>query len=191
MNIVQVGVNRGNDHLTTLIQNANITSLILVEPFSVHNEYIVECYSKFTNYIIENIAIVPTEEQTELQFYYHINDHPYFEVASIDKNHILKHGATVHGALDESGLRTIDVKCLTLNKLFDKHNLTDIDILYIDAEGFDDVLVRSIDFGKYCIKEIYFEHVHIDFKAICDFLSTKGYRVKQNVAAHTSLAIKQ
>ena len=60
MNIVQVGVNRGNDHLTTLVQNANITSLILVEPFSVHNEYIVECYSKFNNYIIENIAIVPT-----------------------------------------------------------------------------------------------------------------------------------
>jgi FkbM family methyltransferase len=194
MNIIQIGANRGSDELTELLEGIKVSSLVLVEPFEVHNEYMIKCYEKLGNYSIENIAIVPNEEQKELLFYYHINDEPLFDKASVDKNHILKHqyggkdGKNYIG--DESGLRTINVKCLTLNKLFEKYDFKDIHILYIDAEGIDDVLIKSIDFEKYNIDKIYFEHIHINFEDISQFLTSKGYKISFNISPYTSLAYK-
>jgi hypothetical protein len=190
MNVIQIGVNRGSDHLTSIINNKDVDCLILVEPLDVHNEHIIKCYGDYKNYFLENIAISPTDDQDELQFYYHINDHPLFEVSSVNKQHILKHGYARYGVLDEEGIRTVTVKCLTLNNLFKKYNLKDIDILYIDAEGLDDVLIHSIDFEKYNINKIYFENIHINRDSMSSFLEAKGYTITHNVADYTSLAFK-
>jgi len=185
MNIVQIGVCQANDDLTKIITDQpNI--LVLVEPLMVHNDKILECYDWVNNKHLENVVIFPTLRD-KMTFFYHENDGPLYEVASLKMNHILKHG------YGKDGIVRLDVECLTINLLFDKYKLLDIDILYIDAEGTDDLIIKSIDFEKYNIKNIYFENLHLNNVDIYHFLEEKGFSVTKKVgmAGWSSHAFKK
>lgn len=170
MRIIQLGSCVGNDDLTKIIGSKQPELLVLVEPMSIHNEKILKCYEHITNKHLENIAI-STNGNTEISFYYHENDGPMYEVSSTNIDHILKHGYT------SDNIKELKVKCLEINELFDKYNLLKIDILFIDTEGTDDLIIKSIDFEKYNIDEIYFENLHLTQDDIYDFLEKKGYSV--------------
>jgi len=173
MNIVQIGANRGNDDLTNLIGNKQPDKFIIIEPMKVHNDYINNCYNWIENKILENIAIVVDCVNT-IDFYYHINDGPGYEVASIDETHILKHG------YDKNGIVKIAVPCCNINELFKKYNINNLDILFIDAEGLDDKIIKSIDFDNCKINKIYFENLHLKTD-INSYLKDKGYCIKTNI----------
>jgi FkbM family methyltransferase len=180
MIVVQIGVNRGNDDLTEIIKDKNIKKLILVEPLNIHNDHIQQCYSWVKKLYIENIAIGLTPQDDDMiSFYYHISDGPEFQVASIDKNHVAK-----HYGWDYSGIVEIKVKSMSLNNLFKKYKLSKIDVLFIDAEGIDDLIIKSIDFSNYDIKKIYFENLHITHKDIYEFLKEKNYKITQSVGTN-------
>lgn len=192
MNIVQIGSNKGNDDLTPIVKEYSeiITNLILVEPLSVHFTSLKECY-KDTKHIIEQAAITDDESVKELTFFYHKEDGPGYEVASLNKEHILKHviynpKLTIDGIVEEL------VPCYTINTLLDKHDLLDIDILFIDAEGFDDKLIKSINFGKYNIINIIYENLHINNDDTISYLNSKGYNIDKNWGSNgwSSLAVK-
>jgi FkbM family methyltransferase len=189
MNIIQIGTNVANDDLTEIIRENNIKPnlLILVEPFSIHNDKIAKCYENITNKVIENIAI-RCDDKTEHIFYYSEID-PDFTVASFNSEHIKNHG------YEEIGIKSFSVKCMTINKLFEKYNLLEIDILYIDAEGDDDRILRSIDYTKFNIKSIYYENLHLPYPQsnTHEFLSNKGYSIVTNTGLNgwTSLATKE
>jgi hypothetical protein len=70
------------------------------------------------------------------------------------------------------------VKCTTLNKLFQKYNLNKIDVLFIDAEGFDLEIIKSINYEKYDVRNILYEYRHID---AVRFLRKKGYILELGV----------
>lgn len=171
MIIVQIGANRGNDDLTAIIGNTQPTKLILIEPLSLHNEKIRECYSWVKNLVIDNVAITVGDENT-INFYIHENDGPGYEVASVDKNHVAK-----HYGWDTTKIKELQVNCITMNNLFKKHKIKKIDVLFIDAEGIDDFIIKSIDYSKYDIDKIYFENLHLSHKDIYDFLAQKGYKI--------------
>jgi|LakMenEpi03Aug12_release.lakeMendotaPanAssembly.Ray.scaffolds.fasta_scaffold579945_2 FkbM family methyltransferase len=181
MNIVQIGTNIANDDLTNLLQPYKlvINKFIAVEPLEVHNPLINKCYLDIPQLIIENIAITPISTNELLTFYYHIEDGPEFQVASTDKNHILKHVVS-NPKLIEEGIIELKVKCLTLTELFDKYDLSTIDILFIDAEGLDFELIKSINFEKYKILNIIYEHLHINGEEAILFLESKGYHTIRN-----------
>jgi hypothetical protein len=86
------------------------------------------------------------------------------------------------------------MKCVNINNFFKKYNLTDIDILFIDTEGMDDSLLRSIDYKTYNIKKIYYENLHLPYPQINthDFMKSNGYTVTPNVGQNdwSSLAEK-
>lgn len=199
MNIIQIGANIGNDDLTPIVKEYKdqITNLILVEPMSVHNIKLGQCYMEIPH-IIENIAITDNKKEKELSFYYHVDDiystgidditANDFAVASFDKNHILK-----HNSYNVEGLREKKVKCLTLNELFDKYNLINIDILFIDAEGMDDKLIKSINFDKYNITNIIYENLHIDNISLVSFLHIKKYDIQVGWGQNqwSNLAVKR
>lgn len=170
MKIVQIGTCVGNDDLTNIIDTIEPEILILVEPMEIHNKKIKECYGHKKNVFLENIAISNSDD-SEMSFYYHKNDGPKFEVATTDVNHIIKHGYTLEGIIE------LKVKCLTINDLFDKYNLLDIDVLFIDAEGLDDQIIKSINFSKYNISKIYFENLHLKDFGVYDFLKSMGYSI--------------
>jgi hypothetical protein len=188
MNIVQIGTNTGNDDLTEIIRSHNIQPelLVLVEPLSIHNKKINDCYSWIHNKIIENIAI-RCDNLSEQKFFY-CEDDPDYTVASFNAAHIENHG------YDKNKINSIIVKCMTINDLFQKYNFKNIDILFIDAEGDDDNILRSIDYNQYNIANIYYENLHLPYPQINthNFLNDKGYTVTPNVGLNgwSSLAVK-
>lgn len=181
MNIVQIGTNRAHDDITEMVNlyKDHIEKLILVEPLKIHHEAIRACYKEQKEVHIESLAITDNTELKELTFYYHKEDGPAFLVAGTSKEHILKH-SIYNPHWTEEGIVTLKVPCITLNQLFDKHNLTDIDVLYIDVEGLDDKLIYSLDFDKYNITNIIYEHLHIDGEKTIKFLENKGYSTIRN-----------
>lgn len=188
MNIVQIGANRGNDDLSKIINGINPNLLILVEPFNVHNEKLLEFYSNIKNLHIENVAIDEISNE-EILFYYHLDDGPGYEVASLDPKHIYER----HTHLDRNRISSIKVKTLNINDLFKKYELDKIDILFIDAEGHDDTIIKSIDFENCLIDKIYFENLHIKDFSIYDFLEGKNYNLIKKTGTNNwcSLAEKK
>ena len=57
MNIIQIGANRGNDDLSQIIGNNQPDKLILVEPMSLHNEFLLNHYGWVKNLSLENLII--------------------------------------------------------------------------------------------------------------------------------------
>jgi FkbM family methyltransferase len=194
MNIIQIGTNRGNDDITNIVKQYSsiLNKFIAVEPLDVHHPFINECYKDIPQLIIEGIAVVPSPKKEKFTFYYHKEDGPGFEVASINKEHILKH-VIYNPKLTEDGIIELSVDCLTLSELFEKHKLINIDVLYIDAEGLDLELIKSIDFDRFNIINIVYEHLHINGEEAIAYLESKGYNTIRNFGHNgwSHAAIKQ
>jgi hypothetical protein len=81
---------------------------------------------------------------------------------------------------------------ISINDLFKKYNLTSIDILFIDAEGYDDKIIKSINFDEFDIKKIYFENLHISDFYVYDILKSEKYEIIKNIGTNgwCDLAIK-
>jgi FkbM family methyltransferase len=179
MKIVQIGANRGNDDLTKIIGNNQPDLLILVEPFKLHNDTLNKNYSWVNNFHIENVAISNTTGD-EIDFYYHLDDGPGYEVASLDPKHIYER----HTHLSKDRVSSFKVKTLNINDLFDQFGLTNIDILFIDAEGHDDEIIKTINFEKYNIEQIYFENLHIKDMGIYSLLESQNYNIIKNTGTN-------
>lgn len=181
MTIVQIGANKGYDDVTEIANQNSPNRMILVEPFHEHNESLIECYKHIPELYIENIAIIDNIDSNTSIIHYHESDsigENKFELASLNINHFFKIREHIY---TEEGMRKRIVPSFTINQLFNKYQLIDIDILFIDTEGFDDKIIKSIDFNKYNIKEIYYENLHIDTFEIQKFLEEKNYTIEKNV----------
>ena len=182
MTVVQIGTNNGRDHVRDLARKIPINTLLLVEPFDIHNESIKNEYS-FTKHTIENIAIVPDDRQS-VKLYYHVEDGPKndtrksFQVASIDPQHIKRH------SYDEKTIQYVDVPACRLNALLAKHNLHTLDYLFMDIEGIDMEVLESIDFSTYDIRMLQIEHLHLDVNRLHSFMNSKGYRPTKGIDYH-------
>jgi FkbM family methyltransferase len=171
LNIIQIGSHKGYDDLTEIVKKhkpEEIENLILVEPQQQFNESLNDCYLEYKPKI-ENIVITPNENETTTNFYHSNNT----EVSSIIPNHLVKH--------HQFSYQETQYSCMTINNLIKKYNLSKIDILFIDAEGIDDQIIRSIDFEKNEILEIYYENLHINNNLLIEFLKSKNYQVVKNI----------
>jgi FkbM family methyltransferase len=195
MIVVQIGANRGYDELTDLIKNIKVDKLVLVEPMSKFNDSLLKCYNHIENLFIENVAITDDVNKKKEYFYLHEKMDDNVEQASLLKSHINKVFNRPEYLIDKSyddQLLEVEIECSTINNLFDKYNLTDINILFIDAEGLDDRIIKSVDFSRFNIEKIYYENMHIDNFEISNFLNKMGYLVTDGTS-HTpnnSIAIK-
>lgn len=197
MNIIQIGTNKSYDYLTTIIKSyeaAKIQKIILVEPFSYHNDSIMNCYKEYTNQLfVENIIIVPEKHHNKQEkIWYHELDSVHqnaYELASLNPQHASR--IRNHYKTEDMKFNLID--CYNINELFRKYDLSHIDILAVDTEGFDDKIIYSIDFEKYNISTIFYEYLHINKYLIQKFLENKGYWVDHSITEdpYTSRAIKQ
>lgn len=185
MNIVQIGTNKAHDYLSDIVhsyQQNSIHHLILVEPFAYHNLSIQNCYSRFRdNLCIENIIITPnTNHDKQEQIWYHDLDSQHsnaYELASLNP----KHAHNIRNNYQLNDMKNLWLDCYTINELFDKYNLIDIHTLAIDTEGFDDQIIYSINFDKYKITTILYEHLHINKEQLREFLKNKGYVIETEI----------
>jgi hypothetical protein len=184
MKIIQLGTNNAQDDLTKIIMSHNpseIELLVLVEPQEIFNDSIKNVYKDY-DFSIENKIINLEEDKKYEIFYTCVHKH----LSSLKKENIENHGLDVP-------ISEVIYESMTINKLFEKYNVIDLDILFVDVEGMDDKIISSIDFDKISIKQIYYEFLHIDDESFINFLNTKGYEVHKDIFSdgYTSLATKK
>jgi hypothetical protein len=185
MKIVQVGVNKANDELSHHLKNnyENLEFGLFVEANSLHINDIKECYKQYDNIIVENIAIkTPLQNQDTLTIYYHTNEYPDYGMASCDIEHIKKH-MTWCPHLQGGEIKSFDVSCITLEELFDKYSIEELEWIYLDIEGIDAEVLLTFNWGKYKIKRIEFEQLHLGHykDAIKNMMIGMGYKQVQSL----------
>lgn len=172
MKLVQLGTNRGNDHVLKFCKENNPEFILLVEPHPVHHEIIRENYKDILHAILEPVAITP-DSKDEIELYYLKTDRcdniqfGSYEIASIKKETLFDR--------QEEDILKITVKSMSINSLLEKYNLYDLDYLFMDIEGVDFDVVQQIDFSKYKIHNIQIEIIHLDKQKLDVFMESKGY----------------
>jgi FkbM family methyltransferase len=169
---IQIGTNRAGDHFEELVKKYKPEDIqvFLVEADSIHNPYILEAYKDYS-YTLFNVAITNDASINEVSFYRAtVNS----GLSSLLKQHIEKH---------QTGEATLEfkVEALTPDVLFERCGISEqIDLLYIDAEGMDEDILRAINYSIFAPKEIYFENVHLFNKdSLYAFLKDKGYVLEE------------
>jgi len=156
---------------------------ILVEPLKDHFESLKLNYSGCEGLIFENVAI--TEESGTRE----INRIP---TQVVNDNHVPNWGLgaasfyTDRNALEWNNVREHviqeEVDCITLPELIEKHNVEEIDVLQIDAEGYDYNILRQLDFNKF--------HPYIINLEIVNLPKSEQKECRRLLDAHDYLHIK-
>lgn len=79
-------------------------------------------------------------------------------------------------------IEKLQIPCMTLTEAIRTLGFERVDFLQVDAEGFDDKVVRSLDFDEFRPSAISYEYAHIrgdDYKEFVNFLAEKEYEVKR------------
>ena len=189
-NLIQIGANDGRrfDEISKFIKNNNELKAVLVEPVKRYFEQLKENYKDFKNIKFENSAI---SKNNEINFLYCVKDR-FLEnyqdhikgINSNEMKHLLNHD------VKKSHIEKIKVKTLTFENLIKKYDLTEIDLLYIDVEGYDDKLVLDFLDNSKLRPILIFEYIHIkntSLKILIKRLLNENYkilRVDENVICH-------
>ncbi|MDB9773726.1 hypothetical protein OAB53_04885, partial [Candidatus Pelagibacter sp.] len=146
------------DDLNEFINRYEIQSL-LVEPIKDNFDKLKEKYINSNFVTLENSAIFNSTKDLFLykveKKYLHYYDVHIPGITSLDKNHLLNHGVKLKHIVKES------VNTITIIGLLNKYNIKNLDLLYIDAEGYDGNIV--LDFLSHSILKpiIIFEYIHV------------------------------
>ena len=159
----QIGTNNGNDNFKTLVLQHKPDMVILVEPNINLLDEIKNNYSNIENVYIYNNAI-------------HYNNNEIVELFIPAKNGIMGTIADNNITYSDShfslipmndwgtkdDMVKISAKSITFDEKCRIHNITCIEYLQIDTEGFDSEIIKMIDFTKYTIKKLRFEKWEIN-----------------------------
>ncbi|MBI3985448.1 MAG: FkbM family methyltransferase [Lentisphaerae bacterium] len=154
---------------------------ILVEPQPDVFQILSRNYQGYPGLELVNAAIADTRGKREL--FVVRNDDPNLPnllggLASFDRTVILKHKCVLPRI--ESMVQTIRVPCLTWTDLLDTYRVRTIDLLQIDAEGYDSEIIALALNGPVKPRIIHFEHIHLEPEALesCfERLIAAGYRL--------------
>ena len=176
--LIQIGANDGLrfDILNQYIKKYK-TKSILVEPIKKSFNDLIKNYENYNNIIFENVAISVNNQISHLYKIDHSKEEKYKSehfkgIMSFDKGHLIKHGVKKNDIVKE------EVKSISINNLIKKHKLNKVDLLFVDAEGYDADIIE--DFLKTSLMRpiIIFEYLHVSnkkFKDLVDSLNNKKY----------------
>jgi FkbM family methyltransferase len=169
---VQIGSNDGksNDPFYPLLSSHPSWRALLVEPIPSLFERLKVNYADRPNTGFVNAAI--TDGPPGERVFYYLSDAakvalpdlpPYYDqLGSFDRAHIFKHvGPEVEPFVLSSKFPT-----LSLPGLLEANEIEKVDVLHIDAEGYDWEILRQLDLQKYSPVAILFEHVHLSKEAL-------------------------
>ena len=188
--LIQIGANDGKrfDEISKFIKKNNELKAILVEPVKKYFEELKKSYKDFKNIKFENSAISKNNEINSLycvkdKFLKNYQDH----IKGIN-SHKIKH--LLNHNVKESHIEKIKVETLTFQSLIKKYDLTEIDLLYIDVEGYDDKIVIDFLDNSKLRPILIFEYIHIkntSLKILVKRLLNENYkilRVNENVICY-------
>ncbi len=192
---MQVGANDGKsrDPIYNLIKESEIAG-VLLEPIPFYFKGLQENYAGRKNITLLNIALHPTESEITM---YKIDEEAVGKngvpvwasgISTFDKRIMEKHCKDIPDY--EKYLATEKVKCTTFESIIEENNISKIDLLLIDTEGFDYEIIKMIDFTKIKPSIIRFEHNHLikeDLHSCINILASVGYKLfheKRDITAY-------
>lgn len=197
LTIVQVGACDGatNDPVHYQVVKSS-TRAILIEPNPYAFARLQNAYADRPNITLIQAAVGETDGEA---YFYRVKQTEKtdseidltLQIASFYKEHLERHGKKAHE------IERITVACRSLSSLVTELGLTKIDLLQIDAEGFDATVVRmalKLPVRPDCIN---FEHVHLiaqDRQPLFDLLKENGYALSYdtwNILALQKAAFQQ
>jgi len=158
--IIQIGANDGQsfDELSYFIKK-NRTNSVLVEPI-VENFTKLQTHYKNLDFIkLENSAISINDEVSKLykvnskytsKYGSHISAIP-----SFNEKHLINHGVNKKHIITEL------VTPITIKKLITKYNIDNLDLLFVDAEGYDGKIIYDFLDSSTLRPFMIFEYIHI------------------------------
>ncbi len=168
--LVQIGANDGIifDSLNKFIKKHK-PNCLLVEPIKENFDQLKKNYEHCDYIKFENSAI---SVDNEISFLYKVKkskiifyDTHILGITSFDKNHLTQHGVKNSHIVKET------VQTISIKKLLTKHSIKNIDLFFIDAEGYDCKIVY--DFLKNCLLRpvVIFEYIHSDHNCLSKLIN--------------------
>lgn len=181
ISVVQIGSNDGvsGDPLFQHIKKNQLWEVLFVEPVPYVFTQLKQNYGNASRFTFENAGI--NKDGTNQTFYsvgkkaFSENpnlDPKYNQIGSFDKDQVLK---LSQSHIDDY-IEGIEVNCLTINQLFQKNNIETLDLLHIDAEGYDWKVLSQLNLNKFQPTIISFEFLNLsesERTAAIRFLSDK------------------
>jgi FkbM family methyltransferase len=182
---VQVGSNDGlqGDPIFALATSRQEWRGILVEPVPFLFERLRANYRDDPRFVYANVAIGETPGR--VPFYYvgerareELVDLPYWhdQVGSFDRSFITR---CLEGRLTPYIVEEL-VECVRLESLLEQHGIEQLDLVHIDAEGYDYVVLAQLDLKRYRPLVIVYEHQNLrpeHAAAARNFLLGAGYHL--------------
>ena len=184
--VVQIGANDGKrfDVLNVFIKKYS-PKAILVEPIKENFIDLELNYKGQNNIFFENSAI---SVNNEINFLFKVTEKKlnlYDEhikgITSFDKSHLLKHGVSKFHIKKEK------VSSISFVELIKKYSINNLDLLMIDAEGYDGDIAIDFLSNSSLRPIIVFEYLHIRnivFEKLINTLISKNfvfYKLEENV----------
>ena len=175
--LIQVGANDGlrYDHINKYIKHYK-TKSILVEPIKEYFDQLKKNYTDCENIFFENLAI---SVKDQINYLYKVKtdvlekyDEHIKGISSFNFNHLIKHGVKKKHITKEK------IESISIVKLFEKYNF-DINLLFIDAEGYDANIVIDLLQNSNFKPIIVIEYIHVQLstiKNLNNLLEEKNYR---------------
>jgi FkbM family methyltransferase len=160
---------------------------VMVEPVPYVFERLRAAYQGNARVSLENAAIA--DRDGRLPFYHlaKVEDYEqeglprwYDGIGSFSADAVLSHSR----AIPDIATRVVEteVEALTFDALCEKHGLESIDLVLIDAEGYDHVILASVDFRRYRPALVVYEHYHLaagDRSACRELMRRQGYDTRE------------
>ena len=172
---VQIGANDGitDDPIRDYILRYRWRGL-LVEPQPAVFERLAKNYAGQPQLRFANVAVAKTAGKLPLYTAGESGDRHF--LASFDPAVVRKHLAA------HESVARIEIDAVPLAELLRQYEIDRLDLLQIDAEGYDAEVIRMIDFATLRPTIIQFEHVHLppaEYAACVALLVGQGYRLTQ------------
>ena len=165
--VVQIGANDGEQHdqLRPLILEERWPAL-LVEPVPYVFERLRSNYAGVDWVRLDNVAVAGRD--TTLPFF-HLREADaeaeglprwYDGIGSFDRDAVLSHSDRI----PDLGERLVEtpVPALSFESLLARHGAETVDLVWIDTEGYDWEILRTIDFDRHRPRMVVYEHFHLD-----------------------------
>ena len=175
--LIQIGANDGIrfDNLNFFIKKYKINS-ILVEPVTKYFLSLKSNYKELDFVNLENCAISVDEKKN----YIYIVSEKFLDkygnhipgINSFDKNHLISHG------VKKKHIEKKEVVSISIEKLIEKYKIKNLDLLFIDTEGYDGEIVYDFLSKSSMRPIIVFEYIHIKsdfFEKVAQKLDEKNY----------------
>ncbi len=177
----QIGANEGSteDPLYPHIRLKNWKGL-LIEPYEEAFRKLKLNFPGNKGLIFEQAALSSTESTAN--FYYIVRKDPSVpewvsKLNSFDRS-------ITNGVVEKFGdkveIKSKEILCTTLSQLTQRHEIDQIDLIFIDTEGHDYEILKSIDLDFLKTELVIFEHRHLkkgDHRAAVELLIDNGYDV--------------